>query len=89
MQGRIVAECTVGRISTFTPAQNLALVFAAAMSQPSYSLDKPKPIQGFPGVADKIACDPDKKSTIFRRLDRLAARNLLFLEAQLAELGAR
>jgi hypothetical protein len=73
---------------TFTRPPNLAHVFAAAMNQPSYSLDKPKPIQGFPREADKIACDPDKTSTIFRRFDRLAARNLLFLEAQLAELEA-
>ena len=53
------------------------------------SLDKPIPIQGFPRVADKIAQDPDNTSTIFRRFDRLSARNLLFLEAQLAELEAR
>ena len=38
---------------------------------------------------DKIASDPDNTSTIFRRFDRLSSRNLLFLEAQLAELEAR
>jgi hypothetical protein len=76
-------------ISTFTPPQNPAYDFAADMNQSISSLDKPEPIQGFPRVADKIACDPDGTSTIFRRFDRLSARNLLFLEAQLAELEAR
>ncbi|KAH8803454.1 hypothetical protein F5884DRAFT_507896 [Xylogone sp. PMI_703] len=49
---------------------------------------RPKPINGFPRVADKIASDPDKTTTIYRRFDRLAARNLLYLEAELAELEA-
>lgn len=70
------------------PPHNPAYDFAVDMNQ-SISLDKPKPIQGFPRVADKIACDPDRTSTIFRRFDRLSARSLLFLEAQLAELEAR
>lgn len=47
-----------------------------------------KPINGFPRVADKIASDPDKTTTIYRRFDRLSARNLLFLEAEIAELEA-
>lgn len=51
-------------------------------------LTRPKPINGFPRVADKIASDPDKTTTIYRRFDRLSARNLLFLEAELAELEA-
>jgi hypothetical protein len=51
-------------------------------------LSRPKPINGFPRVASKIASDPDKTTTIYRRFDRLSARNLLFLEAELAELEA-
>jgi hypothetical protein len=47
-----------------------------------------KPINGFPRVADKLASDPDKTTSIFRRFDRLSSRNLLFLEAELAELEA-
>ncbi|KAH8816614.1 hypothetical protein F5884DRAFT_853049 [Xylogone sp. PMI_703] len=47
------------------------------------------PINGFPRVADKIASDPDKTTTIFRRFDRLSARNLLFQEAEIAELEAQ
>jgi hypothetical protein len=73
----------------FTPPHNPAYDFAADMNPSIHSLDKPIPIQGFPRVADKIAHDPDNTSTIVRRFDRLSARNLLFLEAQLAELEAR
>jgi hypothetical protein len=65
----------------FTPPHNPAYDFAADMNPSIHSLDKPIPIQGFPRVADKIAHDPDNTSTIFRRFDRLSARNLLFLEA--------
>jgi hypothetical protein len=43
-------------------------------------------LKGFARVAEKIAFDPDKTTTIYRRFDRLSARNLLFLQAELAEL---
>jgi len=49
---------------------------------------RPKAINGFPRLAAKIASDPDKTTTIYRRFDRLSARNLLFLEAEIAELEA-
>lgn len=45
-------------------------------------------MNGFPRVASKIASDPDKTTIIYRRFDRLSARNLLYLEAELAELEA-
>lgn len=41
---------------------------------------------GFALVASKINSDTDKTTTIFRRFDELSARNLLFYEAELAEL---
>jgi hypothetical protein len=44
------------------------------------------PSKGFAAVASKIAHDPDKSSTIYRRFDWLSARNLLFYQAELAEL---
>jgi len=47
-----------------------------------------KPINGFPRVADKITRDIDKTTTIYRRYDRLSARNLLLPEAEIAELEA-
>jgi hypothetical protein len=59
------------------------------MHQGAVELARVKPINGFPRVADKIASDPDKTTTIYRRFDRLSARNLLFLEAEIAELEAR
>ena len=52
-----------------------------------YELPPAKPLNnGFPRVAEKLASDPDKTTTIFRRFDRLSARNLIYLEAELAEL---
>jgi hypothetical protein len=44
------------------------------------------PSKGFAAVASKIAHDPDKSTTIYRRFDWLSARNLLFYQAELAEL---
>jgi hypothetical protein len=58
------------------------------MSPGAVELGNIKPINGFPRVADKIARDPDKTTTIYRRFDRLSARHLLFLEAEIAELEA-
>jgi hypothetical protein len=49
-------------------------------SQPAY------PARGFALVASKIASDSDKTTTIYRRFDELSARNLLFYQAELAEL---
>ena len=45
-------------------------------------------INGFPSVAAKIDSDKDKTTTLYRRFDRLSARNILFLQAELAELEA-
>ena len=45
-----------------------------------------QPIGGFPSVADKIASDVDKTTTIYRRFDKRSARNILLLQAELAEL---
>ncbi|KAF4621892.1 hypothetical protein G7Y89_g14453 [Cudoniella acicularis] len=44
------------------------------------------PPNGFPSVAAKIASDIDKTTTIYRRFDRLSARNILLLQAEIAEL---
>jgi hypothetical protein len=42
--------------------------------------------RGFALVASKINSDADKTTTIYRRFDELSARNLLFYQAELAEL---
>ncbi len=39
---------------------------------------------GFPALARRIARNPNYESFIFRKFDRLSARNLLHLEAKLA-----
>ncbi|RYP79976.1 hypothetical protein DL769_002682 [Monosporascus sp. CRB-8-3] len=54
-----------------------------------YHKEDGQPMHGFPRVAYKIAHDADKTGTIYRRFDRLASRNLLLLEAEIAELEAR
>jgi len=59
------------------------------MSSQSIPLRTPEPIRGLPRVASKIASDPDKTTVLFRRFDRLSARNLLYLEAEIAELEAQ
>lgn len=46
-------------------------------------------VDGFPSLANFIASDSDGTSTIFKRFNRLAARNLLNLQSELAELEAR
>lgn len=38
---------------------------------------------GFAQVARWIALDPDKETSIYRKFDELAARNLLYLQAEL------
>jgi len=43
-------------------------------------------IDGFPALAAFIASDRDGTSAIFKRFNRLAARNLLYLQCELAEL---
>ena len=56
------------------------------MDQVGLELGKIKPINGFSRVAAKIAHDIDKTTTIYRRFDQLSARNLLYLQAEIAEL---
>lgn len=45
-------------------------------------------VQGYPSLAAFIASDKGKSTAIFRGFDRLAARNLLHLQSQLASLEA-
>lgn len=44
---------------------------------------------GFPSLAAFIASDRDRSTFIFKRFSRLAARNLLLLQSELADLEAR
>jgi hypothetical protein len=46
-------------------------------------------LDGFPSLAEFIASDADHTSLVFKRFDKLAARNLLYLQSELAELQAR
>jgi hypothetical protein len=44
---------------------------------------------GYPSLAAFIASDKSKSTAIYRRFDRLGARNLLHLQSELTELEAR
>ena len=44
---------------------------------------------GFASLANFIASDPDRTTLVFKLFDELAARNLLYLQSELAELQAR
>ncbi|MCJ1460132.1 hypothetical protein MMC28_010511 [Mycoblastus sanguinarius] len=46
-------------------------------------------VSGYPSLAAFIASDRDKSTAIYRRFDRLSARNLLYLQSELVELEAR
>lgn len=46
-------------------------------------------VDGFPSLAAFIASDRDGSAAIFKRFSRLAARNLLVLQSELADLEAR
>lgn len=71
------------------PADQKSVSDVKQQMNQGYELPPPEPLNGFPRVAQKLASDPDKTTTIFRRFDRLSARNLIYLEAELAELEAR
>jgi len=55
----------------------------------SQPLEKGAYIDGFPSLAAFMASDWDRTAMIFKRFDRLAARNLLCLQSELAELEAQ
>jgi hypothetical protein len=46
-------------------------------------------VSGYPSLASFIASDKDKSTVIYRRFDCLFARNLLYLQSELAELERR
>ena len=46
-------------------------------------------VRGYPSLAAFIASDCDKSTAIYRRFDRLAARDLLYMQSELVELEAK
>ena len=58
-------------------------------SDPEHGKIENRYITGYPSLAAFIASDPDKSTAIYRRFDRLSARNLLCLQSELVELEAR
>jgi hypothetical protein len=66
--------------------QDLELGPLSSTAVPKPEPQSPPPAKGFSAVASKIAYDPDKTTTIYRRFDKLSSRDLLFYLAELAEL---
>ena len=46
-------------------------------------------VKGFPSLSAFIASDQDHGTVLYKRFDRLAARNILYLQSELAELQRR
>jgi hypothetical protein len=46
-------------------------------------------VTGYASLAAFIASDPDHSTAIYHQFDELSARNLLYLQSELAELKAR
>ena len=62
----------------------------AGARSPSYAEESwMKYPMGFPRYAAFVAFDEDKSTTIYRRFDRLASRDLLNKESELAELESK
>jgi hypothetical protein len=61
------------------------------MPASSSNLDPEKGVQrdGYPSLAACIAHDPDNKSYVFRKFDRLSVRNPLNLQSQLISLKSK
>lgn len=55
----------------------------------NYYQGKQTYIDGYPALSAFIASDKDRSTFIYKRFDRLAARNLLVLQDDLAELQSR
>jgi hypothetical protein len=64
-----------------TSSQHISDIEASSASIP--------PLDGFPSLADFIASDQDRTSLVFKRFDRLAIRNLLYLQSELSDLQAQ
>jgi hypothetical protein len=62
------------------------------MNMPETTVDvesKTYYLSGYPSLANFIASDRDRTTLIYKRFDELAARNLLYLQSELAELQAK
>jgi hypothetical protein len=46
-------------------------------------------VNGYPSLAAFLSSDPDHSAEVYRRFDFLSARNLLYLQSQLAEFEAQ
>jgi hypothetical protein len=67
-------------------------VHVMAQEQSDAETQKSKPrvfVNGYPTIADFVARDKERSTSIYRSYHRLTSRNLLYLEAELFELEKR
>ena len=58
-------------------------------TDPEVAAPWPRYVRGFGSLADLVANDEDHAAAIYKRFDRLAARDLLYYQSELAELQAQ
>lgn len=63
--------------------------YAVQDTQMSTANPPPRYVDGYPSLAAFIASDRDGTTSIYKRFNRLAARNLLLLQSELADLQAQ
>lgn len=82
-----------GLTSTFVETLISIIVRTDPFSQETlWTMSPPRDqayIDGFPALAAFIASDPDRSTFIYKRFDRLASRNLLILQSELAEMQSQ
>lgn len=80
--------CDSSHLSDRTHSTPL-LDFLSSSLRVKMSSRKAHYVNGYPELASFIATDRDRTTLIFKRFDRLAARNLLHLQSELARLQAK
>jgi hypothetical protein len=66
-----------------TPPQDVELASRAQQDAPP---EPPPSLRGFPSLSAFMSDNAHSESFLFQRFDRLAARNLLYMQSELAEL---
>jgi hypothetical protein len=79
--GRLVSSAPM--LSRNTPPQDVELASGDQQNTPPEPLPS---LRGFPSLSAFMSDNAHSESFLFQRFDRLAARNLLYMQSELAEL---
>ena len=75
----------INTVKQLNPTTDLAATLSMPKDQ-EHNAFEVHYITGYPSLAAFIASDRDRSTHIYRRFDRLATRNILYLQSELAEL---